>query len=134
MKALATRIHALAALVAVAAFLMLSSTALAAPCATLDLSVNSTTASPGQKVPVASSVTNCSNQSETLRIHVTLTGPDGTLMANTVMIELQPGETRSASVPFAIPEGAEPGNYTVTATAASQNMQLATATAMLRIT
>ena len=107
---------------------------LAAPCANLTVSVNPTVVARGGTVTITASINNCSSAEEVVKIKYSISSPyiPGTVVGS-VSFGLAAGETRTASVSFAIPSFVYPGNYTITATASSGAIVLATSSTTLTV-
>ncbi|TMK85229.1 MAG: hypothetical protein E6G44_07745 [Actinobacteria bacterium] len=102
-----------------------------APCADLSLSASPAVVHPGEPETVSGSITNCSDQTETVKLRVHVTGPCNIDARDAFKLTLEPGQTLERSVTFPAPDCL--GTYTVRAKAVSGGVVLDKAKASFEV-
>jgi hypothetical protein len=74
-----------------------------APCADLTLTASPGIVAPGELETVAGSITNCSQEQETVTLTVKVTGPCHLAIKQSADFDLQPGQMESSSKTFPAP-------------------------------
>jgi hypothetical protein len=74
------------------------------PCADLSAWASPGIVGPGEPETISGSITNCSEQTETVTIGINLTGPCGFALLRSFEFTLQPGQTLGRSMTFAAPD------------------------------
>jgi Bacterial lectin len=100
-------------------------------CHYASVTVSPTTVNRGGKITVTSSVADCVNTAQTIKVQFVLTGPLGrncgnssTVMFTTPSFTVQPGTSNSFSFPFFIPYSACSGSYTINTNTISGGIQI----------
>ena len=102
-----------------------------APCADLTVTASPPILPPGDPETVSGSLTNCSNQIETITVQARVTGPCGFSMGRSFQVVLPPGQTVSRDLTFPAPNCE--GIYTGKARALSQGLLLDQAEASFKV-
>ncbi|MCA1592993.1 MAG: sporulation protein [Acidobacteria bacterium] len=102
-----------------------------APSATFTLSANPNIVSPGGTTMITGTIQNTSSDVERLTISYEVEGPCGYYQVAKVGVTLKPGETRTASVSYTVPNCA--GTYTITGTVTSGKAFVTSATTTITV-
>jgi hypothetical protein len=101
------------------------------PCADLSDSATPSIVAPGDPETLLGSITNCSEQTETVMIGIKLTGPCGFALLQRFKLTLEPGQRLDRSMTFPAPDCE--GLYTLKARALSEGEVLDRAEATFKV-
>ena len=101
------------------------------PCADLSASATPGIVSPGDPESLSGSITNCSQQTETVMVGIKLTGPCGFALLQRFKLTLDPGQRVDRSMTFPAPDCE--GLYTLKARALSEGDVLDQADATFKV-